>query len=183
MPQARTAADPGLFLSPLDVDVIPRFLFSSLTPAELQHPLLSNSSISEISNLIMILFNTPNFLTLITLLPLILAKTFPPCIESCISAHPSHSWCSGHETGRRQEECLCRGLDGHPLIHCVRGCDPADQWDFAGGLSGTCRERLFPEARNGLNESQRNGARRLNGGFGVGRFLGLGVVVVVVTGS
>ncbi|KAL4966906.1 uncharacterized protein BDV14DRAFT_198371 [Aspergillus stella-maris] len=88
------------------------------------------------------------FLLLLLLLPQsLLATNYPPCIQSCITANPSNSWCSGNETGRAQEECLCRGLQGQPIIECIRNCTPSEQWDYAGDISDTCRERLFPEAR------------------------------------
>ncbi|KAL4946595.1 hypothetical protein BDV06DRAFT_182460 [Aspergillus oleicola] len=98
-----------------------------------------------------IILNAPSvllFLLLLLLLsPSICAAEYPPCIQSCITSHRSNSWCSGNETGRAQDECLCRGLDGRPIIECIRDCEPIEQWQFAGDLPGTCRARLFPEAR------------------------------------
>jgi hypothetical protein len=106
-----------------------------------------------------------NRITLISLLVLLnlmitptLATRYPPCVDTCITTHPSASWCSGEETGRAMEECVCRGLDGLPMIECIAQCDPTDQWAFAGGLSGTCRERVFPNATE--SESTTDGAAR-----------------------
>jgi hypothetical protein len=75
------------------------------------------------------------------------------------------------------EECVCRGLDGLPMIECIAQCDPRDQWAFAGGLSGTCRERVFPNA----TASETDGAGRVTvrGGGGVG---GASMTVVMVGG-
>jgi hypothetical protein len=44
------------------------------------------------------------------------------------------------------------------MIECIAQCDPTDQWAFAGGLSGTCRERVFPNATE--SESTTDGAAR-----------------------
>ncbi|KAL3456371.1 hypothetical protein BJX64DRAFT_294128 [Aspergillus heterothallicus] len=113
-----------------------------------------------------------NFLTLPTR-TLAANSSYPPCIDTCIANNPSNSWCSGDETGRVMEECVCRGLDGLPMIRCIAGCEPEEQWAFAGGLPGACRERVFPNATESIEEGIAVG--RVGGGEGV-----LGGVVVVV---
>ncbi|KAL2825727.1 hypothetical protein BDW59DRAFT_161403 [Aspergillus cavernicola] len=114
-------------------------------------------------------------------------RSNPPCVESCIASHPSQSWCDGHESGRAFEECVCRGLDGVPMIECIQSCSPEDQGVFAAGLPRVCRERIFPDAAladedTGV-ESRTDGAVVLGVsgvGIGVGVLGGLAVAVALV---
>ncbi|KAL4916435.1 hypothetical protein BDW62DRAFT_106313 [Aspergillus aurantiobrunneus] len=96
------------------------------------------------------------------LLPTATAAAYPSCVETCISTHHGESWCTGDETDRARTKCVCEGLDGAPMIECIQSCDPGDQWEFAGGLPQSCRERLFPEVRE-VNAARGEG---LLGGFG-----------------
>ncbi|KAL4924819.1 uncharacterized protein BDV17DRAFT_273619 [Aspergillus undulatus] len=119
-------------------------------------------------------------LTILALSPSISGTKYPPCVETCISNNRSNSWCQGDETGRAREECLCRGLEGRPIIECIQSCSPEDQWDFAGDLPETCRERLFPQAReedSGVDEGVVGSGVEMS--FGLAGFAILSVLVVM----
>ena len=109
-------------------------------------------------------------------------SNYPFCVNTCISSNPTNSsWCQGSETGRTRTECICRGLLGTPMLNCIRDCDPADQWAFADGLPDACREKVFPEAREG-DSTNTGGARRIIGCFGGGLTACVaGVAVVALT--
>ncbi|KAL2867678.1 uncharacterized protein BJX67DRAFT_380625 [Aspergillus lucknowensis] len=113
------------------------------------------------------------------------AATYPPCVTTCITNNPPNSWCNGDETGRAEEECVCRGLNGGPMIECIGSCSPDDQWEYAGGLPELCRERLFPDTARATTTPEAEtesgsaveGANETDGAV-VGTEIGVGTVVL-----
>ncbi|KAJ0417316.1 hypothetical protein BJY00DRAFT_316092 [Aspergillus carlsbadensis] len=132
-------------------------------------PRTAPTSLYPITTIFLLLMITPT-----------LATRYPPCVDTCIATHPSASWCSGEETGRAMEECVCRGLDGRPMIECIAQCDPRDQWAFAGGLPGTCRERVFPNATEGESDGAERVTVRWGGGVSGGFWMTMAVVFSVI---
>ncbi|KAL3471159.1 hypothetical protein BJX99DRAFT_263523 [Aspergillus californicus] len=129
--------------------------------------------------------------TLTSTIPTTARRPDESCVETCISNNPTQSWCTGHETGRASEECVCRRLDGIAMIECIQSCSPEDQWDFAGGLSTACRERVFPNATSssiptsGVEEGDEGVSSTVEveaDGVGTLRVPGVGVGVGVLWG-
>ncbi|KAL4735956.1 hypothetical protein BDV11DRAFT_173371 [Aspergillus similis] len=112
-----------------------------------------------------------------------LTASFVPCVNQCISDNSSPSWCQGDELGRKGTQCLCRHLDSTPLIECIRNCSPSDQWDFAGELPQNCRDELFPDAREGGDDSSGADSVTLGSGPSLRVLGGLGVLIVTFLSS
>ncbi|KAL5342183.1 hypothetical protein BJX70DRAFT_338021 [Aspergillus crustosus] len=105
----------------------------------------------------------------------------PPCIQTCITTHPSHSWCDGTETDRTLTECLCRGLDGSSMLDCMRQCSPEDQWEYSSDIPSGCREKVFPEAVEADGDRNGNEGNAMITGSTGWRIYG-GVALVVSMG-
>ncbi|KAH7367754.1 hypothetical protein B0T11DRAFT_275939 [Plectosphaerella cucumerina] len=72
------------------------------------------------------------------------SNTHPDCIEKCIDANPTSSFCDGDETGDAKDKCLCDTYSGSSMIPCMRKCSVSDQSSFAAIVPEACRAALFP---------------------------------------
>ncbi|KAI0202304.1 hypothetical protein F4808DRAFT_71868 [Astrocystis sublimbata] len=89
------------------------------------------------------LFTTTPLLALLASTTAVLAAQ-PPCVQSCITANPTSSWCDGDETGEDLARCTCQSLSGSLMLQCIKKCPEDQQTTYASGLPGSCGRSLFP---------------------------------------